>query len=247
MSDPFTELRGNARENENLIEMLRGPSGADPHAVTRAFEAEVARYTGAKHCVAVNSCTMAILLAVRWYVRKLNDDLPFHELKPVVNVPRRTYVGVPMSVLHAGARIVWTNPQWDGAYQLYPSPVWDSARWLTTDLYKHLDGRTKGTADKALVCLSFHATKTLGIEQGGAILTDDAEAAAWLRRMRFDGRTEGVAVADDSITELGYHCYLNPSTAAQGLMRLRGLPRHNLPMPWDDYPDLSTCEAFRNA
>ena len=96
-----------------------------------------------------------------------------------------------------------------------------------------------------MVCVSFHAAKTLGIEQGGAILHDNKEADAWLRRARFDGRTEGVAPKDDRFDMIGWHCYMNPSTAAQGLLRLHSLPRDNAPLPNDDYPDLSQMEIFR--
>ena len=96
-----------------------------------------------------------------------------------------------------------------------------------------------------MICLSFHASKTLGIEQGGAILLDDPEANRWLRRARFDGRTEGIAPKDDLFDEIGWHCYMNPSTAAQGLMKLAVLPKQNYALPNDDYPDLSTIEVFK--
>jgi dTDP-4-amino-4,6-dideoxygalactose transaminase len=93
--------------------------------------------------------------------------------------------------------------------------------------------------------VSFHASKTCGIEQGGAILHDNPEADAWLRRARFDGRTEGVAPKEDNFTQIAWHCYMNPSTAAQGILRLHSLPRHNEPLPNDDYPDLSQMEIFK--
>jgi len=95
------------------------------------------------------------------------------------------------------------------------------------------------------ICVSFHASKTLGLEQGGAILHDNAEADAWFRRARFDGRAEGVSPKDDTGIIVGWHCYMNPSTAAQGILKLHSLPRHNDPLPNDDYPDLSQLEAFK--
>jgi dTDP-4-amino-4,6-dideoxygalactose transaminase len=213
----------------------------DAHDVTRAFERELAAYCGARDAIAVNSCTMAILLAVAWWVRSRDAAL----VNKRVTVPKRTYVGVPMAVVHAGAKPEFADSEWAGAYQLFPSPVWDSARWLTHDIYRTLDKITRCTSEHALVCLSFHATKTLGIEQGGAILCDDVEAGAWLRRMRFDGRMEGIAPTDDPLPEIGWHCYMNPSTAAQGLMRMRGLPKHNAPLPNDAYPDLSLKRCFQ--
>lgn len=133
-------------------------------------------------------------------------------------------------------------------YQLAPLPVWDSARWFTQGLY---DGRVDYT-DRPLqnrfgqmVCTSHHWSKTLGIQQGGCILHDAPEADAWLRRARFDGRTEGVAPKDDTFAQIGWHCYMSPEVAAEGLVRIQHLPRHNAPLPNDDYPDLSTMEIFR--
>ena len=215
-----------------------------PHQVTKDFEAAIAEYTGAPFAVAVNSCTAALLLACRWFARTPMADQPFV-------LPKRTYVGVPMSVMHAGGRLKFQDYDWQGAYRLKPYPIWDSARWLTSGLYGTLQ-RSPGRygADQifssfCFVCISLHASKTLGVEQGGVILHDNPEADEWFRRMRFDGRTEGVAPKEDTFTELGYHCYMNPSTAAQALLRLHSLPRHNAPLPNDNYPDLSQFEVFK--
>jgi len=94
-------------------------------------------------------------------------------------------------------------------------------------------------------CVSFHTSKILGDSQGGAILHDNAEADAWLRRARFDGRTEGVAPKDDNFDMVGWHAYMSPDVAARLLWKLSVLPKHNEPLPNDDYPDLSQHEAFR--
>ena len=76
------------------------------------------------------------------------------------------------------------------------------------------------------------------------ILLDDEKADAWLRKGRHDGRTSGVAPKDDNLC-LGWHYPMNPSTAAQGLLRLYSLPRDNHPLLNDDYPDLSKMECFK--
>ena len=94
-----------------------------------------------------------------------------------------------------------------------------------------------------MVCLSMHWGKTLGLSQGGAILTDDEDAVAWLRRARFDGRTEGVHPSRDDFI-MGWHAYLSPEVAAHGLMKLALLPKHNAPLPPDGYPDLSKASVF---
>jgi DegT/DnrJ/EryC1/StrS aminotransferase family len=202
------------------------------------------------YAVTTNSCTMALLLAVKWNLRNehtFQDAVMYggpgvKEIKvPMIEIPKRTYVGVPMSIIHAGGLPVFRGDKWVGAYRLDPLPVWDSARWFTSGMYYQ---------DGAMMCVSFHASKTLGDSQGGAILHDNPEADAWLRRMRFDGRTEGVAPKDDKITEVGFHCYLSPDVAARLLHKLTSLPKHNDPLPWgpgtnSDYPDLSQMECFK--
>lgn len=233
------------------------PMKGAAHQVTRDFEGELCKYSGAPFAVAVNSCTMALLLAVAWHLR----NRPTHPTEVLttgghhamawdssrtVEIPKRTYVSVPMSIIHAGGRPTFRDEDWLGAYQLKPLPVYDSARLFSGDMFDPVYGPfATAPAGPMMVCVSFHAAKTLGIEQGGAILHDDPEADAWLRRARFDGRTEGVAPKDDTFTQIGYHCYMNPSTAAQGLMKLATLPRHNAPLPNDPYPDLSQMEIFR--
>jgi dTDP-4-amino-4,6-dideoxygalactose transaminase len=208
----------------------------NPHQVTKDFESALCEYTGAPYAVAVNSCTMALTLAVAWHFWK--DVPPTHV--PIlgarrINIPKRTYVSVPQAVIHAGGRPVFRDEEWLGSYRLLPLPVWDSARLFTE--YMHMTGEFQ--------CVSFHASKTLGLEQGGAILHDNPEADAWFRRARFDGRAEGVAPKDDTGIIMGWHCYMNPSTAAQGILKLHSLSRHNPPLPNDDYPDLSTLECFK--
>jgi len=94
-------------------------------------------------------------------------------------------------------------------------------------------------------CVSFHWSKTLGIQQGGAILHGDPDAGKWFRKARFDGRTEGVAPKDDQEIILGYHCYMSPEIAAEGLVRLWHLPKHNDDLPNDEYPDLSQIPLFQ--
>ena len=229
----------------------------NPHQVTRDFEHALCEYTGAPFAVAVNSCTMALLLAVAWHFagiqRKVDKEdqeegrgIRRQVILPPIEIPKRTYVSVPMSIIHAGGQPTFRDENWEGWYRLAPLLVWDSARYFSSDMYRTITSFDPGTfTTGGMVCVSFHASKTLGIEQGGAILHDNAEADAWLRRARFDGRTEGVAPKDDPFPQIGWHCYMNPSTAAQGILKLHSLPRHNEPLPNDDYPDLSKLEIFK--
>ena len=98
----------------------------DAFQVVRDFERAVADYTGAPYVVAVNSCSMAILLAVAWHLRGWVDDEPqaiFPDETPklpAIEIPKRTYISVPMSIIHAGGRPTFRDEDWVGAYQLKP-------------------------------------------------------------------------------------------------------------------------------
>ena len=224
-----------------------------PFQVVRDFEAALCEYTGAPFAVTTTSCTMALLLAVAWHFRSINGQTP----PPwEVEIPKRTYVGVPYAIREAGGRVAFRDEDWVGMYQLRPLPVWDSARWLTAGIYngatvlEHRGGPVRGqlrAEPGTMICVSFHWSKTLGIQQGGAILHDNPAADEWLRRARFDGRAEGVAPSKDTFPlSRAWHAYMSPETAAAGLVRLANLPRNNDPIPADDYPDLSEMAVFRN-
>lgn len=222
-----------------------------PFQIVRDFEDALCVYTGAPYAVTVTSCTMALLLAVAWHLRsrpvsatEVLTSSGHHAMawdaSRTVEIPKRTYVGVPMSIIHAGGWPIFRDEQWEGAYRLKPYPIWDAARLFTSGMFYRI-----GSGPMRMVCVSFHWSKTLGIQQGGAILHNDPDADAWLRRARFDGRTEGVPPREDAFAHLGWHCYMAPETAAQGLMRLALLPQHNEPLPWDEYPDLSQLDIFK--
>ena len=142
-----------------------------------------------------------------------------------------------MSIIHAGGTVKFRDEDWqeDGLYKLDPYPIWDSARYLTNGMYPW-----KGQ----FVCLSLHWGKTLNLGQGGVILHGSKKAQEWFKKARFDGRTPGVHPKDDNPI-LGWHCYMSPRDAADALTRLHFLPKHNDPLPPDDYPDLSKMEVFK--
>ena len=125
-----------------------------------------------------------------------------------------------------------------------PYPIWDSARLLTSMMYTRVIVDGYMYEPPQFVCISFHWGKTLNLGQGGAILTNDKKAYEWFKRARFDGRTQGVSLKTDKFI-MGWHCYMSPRDAADGLTRLHFLPKHNKPLPKDDYRDLSKVEIFK--
>ena len=201
----------------------------NPYQVVKDFESALCEYTGAPYAVSVNSCTSALLLCL--------DHFKCAGLNPwtSIEIPSKTYVSVPMQILNVGWRVRFREEDWRGSYRLYPTPIWDCARRFTSGMY--VAGQFQ--------CVSFHWSKILGIQQGGAILHDDADADAIFRRMRFDGRTEGVEPRHDTFPIRGWHAYMAPEIAAEGLVRLSLLPQHNEDLPNSDYPDLSEVALFQ--
>lgn len=199
----------------------------DAHAVTRQFEAALCQYTGAKYAVTTTSCTQAILMALAWH----RSWLPGGSIW----CPKRTYIGVPASIKNAGFEVEFKDKDWQGEYWLENLDVWDSARRFTTGMFRPTQ----------MQCVSFHSSKILGDSQGGAILHDNDEADAWLRRARFDGRTEGADPKTDQVQYPSWHAYMSCDVAARLLWKLSTLPRHNPDLPNSDYPDLSQMEAFK--
>lgn len=156
-------------------------------------------------------------------------------------MPKLSYLGVPAALRNAGFRVGFEDSDWQGEYHISMGfddvyqGLWDSARRFTGGMYRL----------GAMQCVSFHWSKILGLSQGGAILHDDDEADAWLRRARYDGRTEGIDPKHDQVQYPSWHAYLSPEVAAHGLMKLSLLPKHNADLPRSEYPDLSKLKAFQ--
>jgi len=225
----------------------------NPFEIVRKFESAVSEYTGAPYCVAVNSCTNALFLALKYQYneRRIGIEQPskfnknYNQITTAVEIPKYTYLSVPMQIKHAGFDVLFRDEDWIGSYQLKPFEVFDSARRFTWDQYKLARNKARFGNSFTYECVSFHWSKILGIQQGGAILHNDPHFDIWARRARFDGRTEGIAPKNDPIQELGWHMYMSPEIAAEGLTRLYYLKKHNPDLPNDDYPDLSKLEIFK--
>lgn len=198
-----------------------------PYDIVAALEERVAEYAGAPCAVAVDSCTNALLLALRLHFMSTTER--------EVILPAYTYVGVAYSVLNAGGYCGFTDYKWDGAYRLGKTQIIDSARRFCRGMYER----------KTMYCLSAHWGKHLKIGRGGFILLDNEDDAAVLRVMRFDGRTAGVSPSKDLFHLRGQHCYMLPEEAARGLMLMNYMDDFNPDLPWDDYPDLRKFEIFR--
>jgi dTDP-4-amino-4,6-dideoxygalactose transaminase len=178
----------------------------NPFQIVRWFEEEIAHYAGAPYAIATDSCTNAIFLSCK----HLGVD------GHTVTIPKRTYLSVPQSIRQADGILQFEDLDWQGIYQLKPFPIYDAAKRLTSDMY--IPG--------SLMCLSFHFKKHLKIGKGGMILTDDVVALERIKRMRYEGRTEGISYHEDIIDEEGWNMYMTPEQAARGLILLSNYPEH---------------------
>ena len=200
----------------------------NPYKIVRMFEEEIANYTGAPYAISVDSCTNALFLICKY--------VGVEE----VTIPSKTYLSVPQSIIHAGGEVVFDKREetndWKGIYQLKPYPIYDAAKRLKKDMY--IDGTFMG--------LSFHIKKLLPIWKGGMILTDNAEAADWFKKARYEGRSEKFYKEDD-ITFHGWNMYMTPQQAAQGLAMFQNYSAEGGDLGEENgYRDLTEFTVFKN-
>lgn len=201
-----------------------GYAWSDPRDVVEIFENKVALFAGSRYAVAVDCCSHGVFLCLKYL-----------QAQGEINIPRHTYQSIPMQIHHAGCSIAWRDEAWSGVYQLEPYPVWDGAtRWQ------------QGMYQGGYHVVSFQMKKRVPIGRGGMILTDDAAAAAWLRRARYDGRDLSVSQWDDEPECLGWHYYMTPEDAARGILLMDQTPLQNPDTgTWENYADLSKKRLFQ--
>jgi len=202
---------------------------AGAYDVVKQFEKEIADYCGSPYGVSVSSASNAFFLLFKYL--KVGE----------VEVPCRTYPGVPMAVLNSGGSVYFKRFGWFGGYQLLPLKVFDYCLRFEQDLTP-----CRNVRGLCYYILSFHSKKPLPIGRGGMILTNDDKAVEYIKRARFDGRNE-CSLFENDIKEIGWNMYLTPEQAARGLT----LFEHAKGKTYfvgssEDYPDLSKMEVFRD-
>ncbi len=65
------------------------------YKITEEFEQRLADYTGAKYAVAVDNCSNALFLALKY------ENIEGQE----ITIPSRTYPSVPCEIIHAGGTV----------------------------------------------------------------------------------------------------------------------------------------------
>ncbi len=77
------------------------------------------------------------------------------------------------------------------------------------------------------------------------VLLSDPEAVDWLKKMRYEGRSEKM-YHEDQIDLIGYNMYMTPQQAAHGLALMQQMPKHNDDLPeGNGYRDLTEFTCFK--
>ncbi len=193
-----------------VVEVLRsGWLSRGPQV--EAFEAELAAYTGAKYAVALSSCTAALHLSLLGLGVGPGDEVITSPLTFPATVNAIRYVGATpvFAEVKEDGCIDWMDavcrcltPQTrvmlgvdlHGAFcSPYYGPlpfVRDAAHSLGAS-YQSFWGNKKIGSDARATCFSFYATKTIGVGDGGALLTDDPALAERARRLSLHGLSQG--------------------------------------------------------
>ena len=189
------------------------------------FENKIASFFGSPYAVAVDCCTHGLELCLRQQKVK-------H-----FTVPKRTYISVPFLADKLNIQFDWREENWEDFYYLGGTNIIDAAVLWKQNSY----------IPNTFMCVSFQYRKHLSLGRGGIILTDDKNAAIILKKMSYDGRLPDIPWREQDIETIGYHYYMTPETAQNGLNKIDEAI-NTIPKKWtvNDWPDLSNMSVFKN-
>lgn len=247
--DPFIT----SKEEEHVLTALRSrhwASGAGSNFVN-LFEKKFQKYVGAKACVAVNSGTAALHLALS--VANVSQ-------KEVI-LPSLTFVSTAHAVLYNGGKVRFADIDPDTLCMDYDSARKKTTRQTKVILPVHFGGmpanldKLEKLADETnsiiiddaahaaggkfngkkigsigeMSCFSFHPVKNLAMPTGGLVAINHKnykQIQKTLFSQRWCGITDRKEV-DYDIKELGWNFYMNEFSAAIGLAQLSILDKLN--------------------
>ena len=187
------------------------------------FEKTIAEYFNSPYAIAVDCCTHAIELCLRYH----NSNN--------VSCPKYTYLSVPMTFMKLGLDWKFTDEEWNNYYTIGNTNIIDGAVYW----------KQNGYIPDTFMCLSFQFKKHLKLGRGGMILLDDKTAYDKLSKMRYDGRDISIPWALQDIDTLGYHYYMTPETANKGIEEFNKVKDNPVTIwSYKNYPDLSTMKVF---
>jgi dTDP-4-amino-4,6-dideoxygalactose transaminase len=240
-------------EEQALLEALRSGWVSQGPRVAE-FEQQFARYVGTANAVALSSCTTALHLAMVVAGIGQGDEVLCPSLSfiatancirylaasPVfVDIDPQTYNLDPNRVEEAitsRTRVILVvhqvglpapmNELSEIAHRRGLILIEDAACAIGSEY----SGQKIGRPHAWMACFSFHPRKILSTGEGGMITTDDAAAAARLRRLRQHAmsvsdvaRHSSSRVIQESYDEVGYNYRMTDLQAAVGVEQLRRL------------------------
>lgn len=213
------------RQEPELIREL-GYNWNDPRDIVGMFEDEVAKFSGAKYCVATDCCTHALELSFRYLLHR--GEL--HE-GDTIALPYHTYISAAILPLQLGLKLQFRDIQWSGRYFYGGTRIVDGAvRWLE---YQYLPN--------TLYCISFQIKKKIPIGRGGCVLTNDLREYEWLKLASYDGRDLTTPYTDPNHVKFpGYHYYMTPECAARGLYLMHHIKEQGDTANYTNYPNVKT-------
>ena len=188
------------------------------------FENKIANFFGAKHAIAIDSCTHGVELCLR------------HQNIKSITCPKRTYLSIPFLAKKLNIELKWKDENWVDYYYLTDNIIDAAVLW-----------KSNSYIPNTFMSISFQYQKHLSLGRGGVILTDNTDAAITLKKMSYDGRIPGIPWREQNIEVFGCHYYMTPETAALGLQKL-DVAISTPPKQWavTDWPDLTQMDIFKN-
>ena len=190
----------------------------------KKFENKIAEFFGAPYAVAVDCCTHGIELCLRRQNIKC------------ITVPKRTYLSIPFLSHKLNIELKWKDENWEDYYYIGDTNIIDAAVLWKKNSY----------IPNTFMCISFQFKKHLALGRGGIILTDNKAESVELKKMTYDGRDPDIPWREQNISSLGYHHYMTPETAENGLKKLPEAIK-TPPKKWvvTDWPDLTKMKIFK--
>ncbi len=253
---PLADLNFDESETQAVIKVLQS-RWLTMGAVTQEFEAEFARFTGARHALAVSNATVALHLACLALGIGPGDE---------VIVPSLTFVASANAVLYTGAEVRFADIL--GPHELNISPesieqqITPRTKAILVVHYggypcrmpeivalaeRHklaliedaahapgawLGGRHLGTWGD-VGCFSFFSNKNLSTGEGGMLVTNRDDIAEKVRLLRSHGMTSLTwdrhqgHAYSYDVVDLGYNYRIDELRSALGLVQLSKLEAGN--------------------
>jgi hypothetical protein len=186
------------------------------------FESNLSLFTGAPYVVATDCCTHAIELCFRLLEIKKTRFTAF------------TYISVPMTMKLLNVDYELSGTSWRDEYSFLGTPVWDSARCLKPNMYRH----------RQYQCLSFGHSKPLDNVRGGAILLDNEEHYKQLKMMSYDGRDPSHdRWTDQKVFKQGFHYMMRYEECESATLLLDNyISNGDFEHQYKPYPDVRDIE-----